>query len=61
MRVLLLAMHNSKKDIVLLVSVIAISCLIFAPIIYMTELLGAMLYPDSEVVISHIPAGRLFC
>ena len=58
LRVLLLAIWNSKKDIALLLSVIVISCLVCGPMIYFLEIGGGFLSPNKETNLIDIPTGK---
>ena len=55
LRVMLLVIYNSRKEILLLIIMLLISCLIFGPSVYFAEVLGGFITKDKYGNIPSVP------
>ena len=57
MKVLLLSVWNSRKEVVLLLGVIAIACLTIGPIIFYVDVFGNLIL-DGDTNLESIPTSK---
>lgn len=58
MQVLLLAVWNSRKEVMLLITTIGISCLILGPLVFYLDLAGALLSSTAFINLPNVPTSE---